>query len=57
MAELEELEQEQLDEKLLTVEGPGAASLPDVPTAEPQASTSKCHSYLYLAIALSCHLR
>lgn len=37
MAELEELEQEELDEKLLDV-GPVADNLPSVPTAEPAAS-------------------
>lgn len=37
MAELEELEQEELDEKLLDV-GPIADNLPSVPTAEPAGS-------------------
>lgn len=37
MAELEELEQADLDEKLLDV-GPVADNLPSVPTTEPQAS-------------------
>lgn len=37
MAELEELEQEELDEKLLDV-GPVADNLPSVPTTEPAAS-------------------
>lgn len=35
MAELEELEQEDLDEQLLDVEGPATDNLPSVPTAEP----------------------
>lgn len=35
MAELEELEQENLDEQLLEVTGPATDNLPSVPTAEP----------------------
>ncbi len=35
MAELEELEQEDLDSQLLEVGGPATDSLPSVPTAEP----------------------
>jgi charged multivesicular body protein 4 len=35
MAELEELEQEELDEQLLEVTGPSTDNLPSVPTAEP----------------------
>ncbi len=35
MAELEELEQEELDEALLEVHGPATDNLPSVPTAEP----------------------
>ena len=37
MAELEELEQEGLDEKLLEVGGPATDTLPSVPVAEPKA--------------------
>jgi charged multivesicular body protein 4 len=40
MAELEDLEQEELDKQLLEVTGPTADELPSVPTAEP-ASSSK----------------
>lgn len=43
MAELEELEQEDLEEKLLEVGGPAVDSLPSVPTAEP-AVPSKAKS-------------
>lgn len=45
MAELEELEQEDLEEKLLEVEGPAADSLPSVP-ADPVASTKSKFSHL-----------
>ena len=42
MAELEELEQEDLDAQLLEVDNPPLADdLPSVPTAEP-SSSSKC---------------
>jgi len=39
MAELEELEQEELDKQLLEVSGPTADELPSVPTAEPAAAS------------------
>lgn len=43
MAELEELEQEALDEKLLDVGVPATDQLPSVPTAEPAAPiASEC---------------
>ena len=38
MAELEELEQEELDEALLEVGGPSTDELPSVPVSEPAAS-------------------
>jgi len=38
MAELEELEQEQLDEALLEVSGPATDNLPSVPVSEPATS-------------------
>ena len=41
MAELEELEQEELDTQLLEVTGPGTDSLPSVPTAEPVKRKSR----------------
>lgn len=42
MAELEELEQEDLDEQLLNVGDTGLVDLPSVPTGEPAAAkTSK----------------
>ena len=46
MAELEELEQEDLDEKLLDV-GPIHDNLPSVPTSEPVASRKgkSCDTY------------
>ncbi|CAH1779375.1 unnamed protein product [Owenia fusiformis] len=45
MAELEELEQEQLDQDLLNVAGPETDNLPSVPTAEPVgAATVKAKS-------------
>lgn len=40
MAELEELEQENLDEQLLEVTGPATDNLPSVPTAEPVVPTA-----------------
>ena len=39
MAELEELEQEELDEKLLEVSAPATDNLPSVPVSEPAAPT------------------
>ena len=39
MAELEELEQADLEERLLDVEGPATDNLPSVPVVEPVAST------------------
>jgi len=39
LAELEELEQEDLDEKLLEVGGPATDNLPSVPVSEPAASS------------------
>lgn len=38
MAELEELEQEELDEQLIQIGGPSTEELPAVPTAEPASS-------------------
>ena len=43
MAELEELEQEGLDEKLLEVGGPATDTLPSVPVAEPKAPAKGKH--------------
>lgn len=38
MAELEELEQEELDRHLLDVNGPSTDELPSVPTTEPASA-------------------
>lgn len=47
MAELEELEQEELDEKLLDV-GPISDNLPSVPATEPKAAKKGKHVILRL---------
>lgn len=39
MAELEELEQEDLDAQLLEISTPAVDELPSVPTAEPSSSS------------------
>ena len=45
MAELEELEQEDLDAQLLEISGPAVDELPSVPTAEPSGSSkTRCLS-------------
>ena len=45
MAELEELEQEDLDAQLLEISGPVVDELPSVPTAEPSSSSkTRCLS-------------
>lgn len=44
MAELEELEQEQLDEQLLEVNGPATDQLPSVPSQEPAAKAKSKYS-------------
>ena len=50
MAELEELEQEDLDAQLLEISGPAVDELPSVPTAEP-SSSSKTHCLTCMVLA------
>lgn len=55
MAELEELEQEDLDEKLLDV-GPISDNLPAVPSTEPQPAKKGsffCCSFVFLDVSLN----
>ena len=47
MAELEELEQEDLDAQLLEVGPMATDDLPSVPTAEPAASSSSKHRDIF----------
>ena len=54
MAELEELEQEELDEKLLEVGGPSTDNLPSVPVSEPAASSKS--KYLKIHVMAKSHL-
>ena len=54
LAELEELEQEGLDEKLLEVSGPATDNLPSVPVSEPAASAkSEYHIWPVMKITPS----
>ena len=45
MAELEDLEQEEIDEQLLDIKAPVTDDLPSVPTQEPAKPKSECSTF------------